>query len=98
MFAICKIDEDKFYHLGELSFRGIVVPDAIPAIVPKDLFDRVQKRMDKNKRAPACGKADEEYLLTTKLFCGKCGALMFGEKRNQCHWAHLLLTAAYRAL
>ena len=66
-------------YIGELSFRDVVVPDAIPAIVPKDLFDRVQKRMDKNKRAPACGKADEEYLLTTKLFCGKCGALMFGE-------------------
>ena len=66
-------------YIGELSFRDIVVPDAIPAIVPKDLFDRVQKRMEKNKRAPARGKADEEYLLTTKLFCGKCGALMFGE-------------------
>ena len=66
-------------YIGELSFRDTVVPDAIPAIVPKDLFDRVQKRMEKNKRAPARGKADEEYLLTTKLFCGKCGALMFGE-------------------
>ena len=66
-------------YIGELSFRDIVVPGAIPVIVPKDLFDRVQKRLDKNKRAPACGKADEEYLLTTKLFCGKCGALMFGE-------------------
>ena len=66
-------------YIGELSFRDIVVPDAIPVIVPKELFDRVQKRLDKNKRAPACGKADEEYLLTTKLFCGKCGALMFGE-------------------
>ena len=66
-------------YIGELSFWDIVVPDAIPVIVPKDLFDRVQKRLDKNKRAPACGKADEEYLLTTKLFCGKCGALMFGE-------------------
>ena len=66
-------------YIGELSFRDIVVPEAIPVIVPKDLFDRVQKRLDKNKRAPACGKADEEYLLTTKLFCGKCGALMFGE-------------------
>ena len=66
-------------YIGELSFRDIVVPDAIPAIVPKDLFDRVQKRMEKNKRAPACGKADEDYLLTTKLYCGKCGALMFGE-------------------
>ena len=66
-------------YIGELSFRDIVVPDSIPVIVPKDLFDRVQKRLDKNKRAPACSKADEEYLLTTKLFCGKCGALMFGE-------------------
>lgn len=66
-------------YIGELSFRDTVVPDAIPAIVPKDLFDRVQKRLEKNKRAPARGKADEEYLLTTKLFCGKCGALMFGE-------------------
>ena len=66
-------------YIGELSFRDTVVPDAIPAIVPKDLFDRVQKRLEKNKRAPAHGKADEEYLLTTKLFCGKCGALMFGE-------------------
>ena len=66
-------------YIGELSFRDIVVPDAIPVIVPEDLFDRVQKRLDKNKRGPACGKADEEYLLTTKLFCGKCGALMFGE-------------------
>ena len=24
-------------------------------------------------------KAEESYLLTTKLYCGKCGALMFGE-------------------
>ena len=38
-------------YIGELSFRDIVVPDAIPVIVPKDLFDRVQKRLDKNKRA-----------------------------------------------
>lgn len=29
-------------YIGELSFRDTVVPDAIPAIVPKDLFDRVQ--------------------------------------------------------
>ena len=32
-------------YIGEWSFRDIVVPDAIPVIVPKDLFDRVQKRM-----------------------------------------------------
>ena len=35
--------------------------------------------MKKNKRAPAMSKADEGFLLTTKLFCGKCGRLMVGE-------------------
>ena len=35
--------------------------------------------MEKNKRAPAAAKAEERYLLTTKLFCGKCGRMMVGE-------------------
>ena len=67
-------------YIGEYRYRDIVKEDAIPAIVPKDLFDRVQERLAKNKKAPARKKArDEEYLLTTKLFCGKCGASMIGE-------------------
>lgn len=67
-------------YIGEYKYRDIVEPDAIPAIVPKDLFDRVQERLAKNKKAPARFKATEEqYLLTTKLFCGKCGAYMVGE-------------------
>jgi len=35
--------------------------------------------MKKNQRAPARAKAEEEYLLTTKLFCGHCGRMMIGE-------------------
>jgi hypothetical protein len=34
--------------------------------------------MKKNKSAPARGKAISEYLLTTKLFCGKCKTAMVG--------------------
>ena len=56
-------------YIGEYSFKDVVIPDGIPAIVPKDLFDRVQERLAKNKKAPARKKAEEEYLLTTKLFC-----------------------------
>ena len=66
-------------YIGEYSFRDIVVPDGIPAIVPKDLFDRVQQKMEKNKKAPARHKAEDDYLLTTKLFCGYCGAYLCGE-------------------
>ena len=43
------------------------------------MFERVQERMAKNKRAPARKKAEDEYLLTTKLFCGTCGRIMAGE-------------------
>lgn len=66
-------------YMGELSYRDVVIPDGIPAIVPKDLFDRVQKKMEKNQKAPARHKAEDDYLLTTKLFCGYCGLYMCGE-------------------
>ena len=66
-------------YIGELKFRDVVVPDAIPPIVPLELFDDVQEKISKNKKAPARRKAEDDYLLTTKLHCGCCGALMFGE-------------------
>lgn len=66
-------------YIGEYSYRNIVTPGGIPAIVPQDLFDRVQKRLEANKKAPARHKAEDDYLLTTKLFCGTCGAMMVGE-------------------
>jgi hypothetical protein len=66
-------------YIGEFSYRDVVVPDGIPAIVPQDLFDRVQEKLEKNRKAPARHKAEEDYLLTTKLFCGYCGAYLCGE-------------------
>ena len=66
-------------YIGEFRYNDIVIPDAVPAIVSKDLFERVQRRMAQNKHAPARHKAEDDYLLTTKLFCGKCGAIMVGE-------------------
>ena len=66
-------------YIGELKFRDVVVPDAIPPIVPLELFEDVQEKIAKNKKAPARRKAEDDYLLTTKLHCGYCGALMFGE-------------------
>lgn len=66
-------------YIGEYSYRHIVTPGGIPAIVPQDIFDRVQQQAAKNKKAPARHKAEDDYLLTTKLFCGTCGAMMVGE-------------------
>ena len=66
-------------YIGEFKQKDIVKPGGIPAIVTEELFDRVQKRMTANKKVPAKHKAEDEYLLTTKLFCGKCHSYMVGE-------------------
>ncbi len=66
-------------YIGEYKFKDIVVENGIPAIISKDLFDKVQKRIAVNTRVPAIHKAKETYLLSTKIFCGKCNALMFGD-------------------
>lgn len=66
-------------YIGEFRYRETAVPDGIPAIIPQDLFDRVQEKLAKNKKAPARHKAEDDYLLTTKLFCGYCGAYLCGE-------------------
>ncbi|MEA4895251.1 MAG: recombinase family protein [Oscillospiraceae bacterium] len=66
-------------YIGEYSYQDIVIPGGVPSIVPEDLFNRVQTKIEKNRRAPARTKAAEEFLLTTKLFCGKCGRMMVGE-------------------
>ena len=66
-------------YIGEYAFRDIVIHDGIPVIIPQELFDRVQEKLEKNKKAPARHKAEDDYLLTTKLFCGYCGAYLCGE-------------------
>ncbi|MCL1882621.1 MAG: recombinase family protein [Defluviitaleaceae bacterium] len=65
-------------YIGEYRFGDTVTPGGMPAIVPQEIFDKVQSRMENNKHKPAAKKAVEEYILTTKLFCGKCGVMMTG--------------------
>ncbi len=66
-------------YIGEYKFKDIVIENCVPAIIDKDLFEKVQRMIELNAHAPARQKAIVNYFLTTKLFCGKCNAMMFGE-------------------
>jgi DNA invertase Pin-like site-specific DNA recombinase len=66
-------------YLGEYRFRDVVIPDAFEPIVPQSLFDEVKRRIEKNKSGAAKFKAKQLYLLSDKIFCGKCGEKMVGE-------------------
>ena len=66
-------------YLGEYRYKDTVIPDAIPAIIDPELFEQVQRRCERNKKAPAHTKTQVNFMLTTKAFCGKCGAMVSGE-------------------
>ena len=59
------------------SQNAIRIENAIPAIVDKELFDIVQKRMAQNKHQQG-GRppVKREYPLKGKVFCGECKAAM----------------------
>ena len=66
-------------YIGEYNHSGVFIENGVPAIIDKDLFERVQIELKKNSKAPARHTADDDYLLTTKLFCGKCEAMMVAQ-------------------
>ena len=67
-------------YIGIYTYKGTEIANGMPRIISDKLFYSVQAILEKNKKAPAHSKAKTEYLLTTKLFCGKCHALMTGFK------------------
>jgi len=66
-------------YIGEYKFREIVIENGIPAIIPKEMFESVNNKLNANRKKPARKKSGEEYILTTKLYCGNCKSFMVGE-------------------
>jgi len=57
----------------------IEIPDAIPAIIDKDVFEKVQQIMN-GRKLNARHTAKEIYLLSGKIFCAECGSAMSGNR------------------
>lgn len=66
-------------YLGEYRYKDVVVPDGFPRIVSDELFERVQERMKIVQKRSRQSTVEDEYILTTKLYCGECGRTMIGE-------------------
>lgn len=65
-------------YTGLYQFKDIRVENGIPPIVSKELFMKCNKILAAHRRAPAA-KREINFLLTGKLFCGKCGEPMTGD-------------------
>lgn len=66
-------------YIGEFKWRDIIIPDGAPAIIDKDLFEKVQIRVLRQKHKRGIPKSTKDiYLLSGKLICGSCGGYMVG--------------------
>ena len=72
-------------YAGVYKYGDIRIENGIPAIVNRDLFDAVQLLLEnkpnprRELNAPKRRRNENGiYLLTGKLFCGKCGSAMVG--------------------
>ena len=71
-------------YVGDYVFKAgteeeIRIEGGVPALIDRPTFDKVQKLLSINQRAPAHKWSRADYILTDKLFCGTCGAPMVGE-------------------
>lgn len=86
-------------YIGIYSYNGIEKEDGIPRIIEDDLFEKVQRELVRNGLAPARSKAKTAYLLTGKLYCGKCKDKMTGtsgtSKTGKLHTYYMCKTAKH---
>lgn len=67
-------------YIGEYRWNDIVIPGGVPRIIEDEQFERVNREMDKNKKAPARARGEDvSFLLTGKAFCGHCKGTMIGD-------------------
>ena len=75
------IDGKRNGHAYRDDSEIIKVEGALPALVSKEDFGRVQECMTHRKRQAARYHAKRSYLLSGKVFCGECGAVYVGNCR-----------------
>lgn len=65
-------------YIGVYHYADIRIVGGMPAIIPADWFEEVQKRLETKKNPQGKTREKGEYLLTGKLKCGHCDSFMVG--------------------
>ena len=74
-YIIRIVSNDKY--IGMYRWGSIEVPDGIPPIIEKSVFEEAQRMRSKKSHHAERGVLD--FLLSGKLFCGYCGKPMYGD-------------------
>lgn len=69
-------------YTGTYIYDDIRIEGGMPQIVERSVFEMVQRKLGQEKDVRARHRANEDYILTGKLFCGKCLSPMIGMSAN----------------
>ena len=71
----CRRNLCQTLYIGHYESNGRVNPNFCPPIVPRDLYDDVQKLLSNNTKANPTGRV---FLFTSILICAECGHRLAG--------------------
>lgn len=77
------VDGKRNGHKFKEADEIIRIDDAVPQIISKEDFAKVQEKLSKRKQTRKSSRAIENYLLTSKTVCGVCGGAYVGTRRSR---------------
>ena len=66
-------------YIGVYEWGDVVIEGGMPQIVDRELWERVQARLKRKEKASSRTRGEYEFILSGKLFCGRCGKPMIGD-------------------
>ena len=76
----CHLNLCQTLYIGHYESNGRVNPNFCPPIVPRDLYDDVQKLLSNNTKA---NPTERVFLFTSLLICAECGHRLAGIRNGQ---------------
>ncbi len=76
------IDGKRNNHVYKDEEDMVRIEGGMPQIISKEDFMIAQKKFESRKHVRASNKAKEIYLLSRKFFCGECGRVYCGARKN----------------
>ncbi len=76
------IDGKRNNHLYKDESEMVRIEGGMPQIISKEDYQLAQRKMESRRRVRACNNAKEVYLLSRKVFCGECGRVYTGNRKN----------------
>ena len=90
--AVDQITNTRNNHLNKPDEEIIRKEGGVPAIISEEDFDAVQDILKNRKHQMGNAKATEIYLLSGKIYCGKCRATYEGNRKRSGRARNILVT------